>query len=156
MAPHIREEAGIGLVELLVAMVVMSIGIMALVAGFSSGQKAVVRAHNASSAASVADAKMESYRALAYDAIALTPGCFASAGCAPTVTPETAGDGRTYSMEVSIGYDCPVGTLGPSPPASCTSPNSQPTKRVKIVMKNADGTKTLFTQSSTFAKKATG
>ena len=37
MSKRIRDEAGFGLVELLIAMTIMSIGIFAVVAGFSSG-----------------------------------------------------------------------------------------------------------------------
>jgi type II secretory pathway pseudopilin PulG len=149
-----------GLIELLIAMGVTSISIMALVAGFSSGNVALERANNAASAASVADAEMENYRALRYDAITISPGCLAPA-CPPTLaTTPTAGNGRTYNMEVTLGWMCPVGTLGaPIPPATeprCSSPTSHPTKVVRIVVKNQAGTKTLYSQSTTFAKKITG
>ena len=157
---RLDNESGIGLIELLIAMTVTSIGIMALVAGLSSGNVALERANDAASAASVADAKMESYRALRYDAIATPPGCLAAA-CAPTIdTTPTAGNGRTYRMEISVGWVCPVGTLGaPVAPATdpqCSSPASHPAKLVRIVMKNEAGTKTLYSQSTTFAKKVTG
>jgi type II secretory pathway pseudopilin PulG len=152
---RIREEAGIGLIELLVAMTVMAIGIFALVAGFSSGHVTLQRAGSASSAGSVADKEMERYRALKY-LVMPTPTCLA-ATCPVTVSFPTAGDGRTYRMEVSIGYACPVGTLGGTVALpTCTSPTADPTKLVKIVVKDKDNTKTLFRQSSSFAKKSTG
>ena len=50
MPSRIREEAGIGLIELLVAMLVLSIGIFALVAGFSSGFGSINRASKSSTA----------------------------------------------------------------------------------------------------------
>ena len=133
MAIRGRGDEGFGLVELLIAMTVLAIGIFALVAGFSSGYGALNRSSSASSAASVAETKMESYRALKY--VSITPTCLA-ADCPPTVTAPVAGDGRTYQMEVSVGLACAVGTLGGTvADPTCTSPGSDPTKLVKIVVK---------------------
>src|SRR3954452_14781874 len=67
----LREEAGFGLLELLIAMVVMTVGIMAIVAGFSSGMLALGTANRTSTAGVVADKQMEAYRALPYTKIAL-------------------------------------------------------------------------------------
>ena len=66
-----REEAGFGLVELLIAMLVLNIAILALVAAFNSGAVALRRASRVSTAAALADAQMERYRAVTYGAIAL-------------------------------------------------------------------------------------
>ena len=57
-----RAEEGMTLIELLIAMVVMSIGIAALVAGFSSSILSVNRAHLASTTAALADEQMELHR----------------------------------------------------------------------------------------------
>ena len=64
VSTRVRDEAGFGLVELLIAMTVMAIGISAIVAGMSSGFIAVNRARDASTAAALADKQMEAYRAL--------------------------------------------------------------------------------------------
>lgn len=64
-------EAGFGLIELLISMVVLNVAILALVAAFQSGAIALQRAGKLSTAAAVADIQMERYRALKYDAIAL-------------------------------------------------------------------------------------
>ena len=64
-------EAGFGLVELLVAMVVLNVGLLAIVAAFSSAAISIKRAGNTATAASLADAQMEQYRTLTYDAIGL-------------------------------------------------------------------------------------
>jgi prepilin-type N-terminal cleavage/methylation domain-containing protein len=71
IARRLRAQDGFGLVELLIAMTVMAIGIMAIVAGFSSGIVAVSRASRIGTAGTLADKQMEAYRALPYAKIAL-------------------------------------------------------------------------------------
>ena len=72
MIKRLREnESGFGLIELLMAMTVLNIGILALVTAFSSGSIALNRASKISTAAALADKQMEVYRALRYDSIAL-------------------------------------------------------------------------------------
>ena len=75
----IRRDAGFGLLELLIAMSVMTIGIMAIVAGFSSGMLALGNASRTSTAGVVADQQMETYRALPYTKIALKNSLVAAA-----------------------------------------------------------------------------
>ena len=67
-----RDESGFGLVELLIAMTVLSIGILATIAAFTSGTVALQRAGKLSTATAIADAQMERYRAVRYDAVGLT------------------------------------------------------------------------------------
>jgi len=64
-----REETGFGLIELLMAMVMLNVGILAVVAAFSSGNAALARASQVSTAATLADKQIESYRGLIYDNI---------------------------------------------------------------------------------------
>ncbi len=64
-------EGGFGLVELLIAMVVMSIGITAIVAGYSSGILAVDRAKAGTTAGALADRQMEVYRQAAFTSASL-------------------------------------------------------------------------------------
>lgn len=71
MLTRLRGEKGFGLLELLMAMTMLSIGILALVAAFNSGTIALRRASQTSTAATLADAQMELYRALTYGAIQL-------------------------------------------------------------------------------------
>jgi Tfp pilus assembly protein PilV len=66
-----REESGFGLIELVIAMFMLNIGILALVAAFNSGAVALRRASHISTAASLADTQMELYRALTYAQIGL-------------------------------------------------------------------------------------
>ncbi|MGZ4352248.1 MAG: type IV pilus modification PilV family protein [Gaiellaceae bacterium] len=67
-----RSEQGFGLVELLIAMVVLNVGLLATVAAFTSGTFAINRASNTATAATLADSQMEIYRGLTYDWITLT------------------------------------------------------------------------------------
>jgi len=66
---RVRNEAGFGLIELLVSMTMLNVGILALVAAFQSGAFALDRASKLSTAAAIADIQMERYRAMKYDAI---------------------------------------------------------------------------------------
>jgi type II secretory pathway pseudopilin PulG len=67
---RVREEAGFGLIELLIAITMLNIGILALVGAFNSGAIALGRASKISNAATLADSQMELFRGLKYSAIA--------------------------------------------------------------------------------------
>jgi Tfp pilus assembly protein PilV len=64
-----REEKAFGLIELVIAMVMLNVGILALVATFQSGALAIGRSAYNSNASAVADKTMEVYRALENKAI---------------------------------------------------------------------------------------
>jgi Tfp pilus assembly protein PilV len=66
---RVRDEAGFGLIELTMAMVMLNIGILALVAAFNSGAVALGRASKQSNAATIADTQMELFRGLKYTSI---------------------------------------------------------------------------------------
>ena len=67
-----REEKAFGLIELVIAMVMLNVGILALVATFQSGVLAIGRSAYSSNATVVADKTMEVYRALQNRAIYLS------------------------------------------------------------------------------------
>src|SRR5436853_3385996 len=69
----LRREGGFGLIELLMAMTMLNIGLLAVVASFSSGIVALNRASRVTTGAVLADGQMELYRALTYTAIRLEP-----------------------------------------------------------------------------------
>ena len=69
---HAREESGFGLIELLMAIVMLNVGILAVVAAFSSGNRALARASRISTGAALADKQIEAYRGLIYDNIVFT------------------------------------------------------------------------------------
>src|SRR6266487_6368782 len=68
---RLRSERGFGLIELLMAMVMLNVGILAIVAAFSSGTVALNRASKISTASALADSQMELYRAITYNSIGL-------------------------------------------------------------------------------------
>jgi len=67
-----REEKAFGLIELVFAMVMLNVGILALVATFQSGALAIGRSAYSSNATVVADKTLEVYRALENKAIYLS------------------------------------------------------------------------------------
>src|SRR3954447_19635127 len=75
---RLRSDAGFGLIELLMAMVMLNIGILAIVAAFNSGMFALNRASKLSTASALADSQMELYRAITYSSIALDSTTLAS------------------------------------------------------------------------------
>jgi Tfp pilus assembly protein PilV len=94
---RLRSEHGFGLIELLMAMVMLNIGVLAIVAAFNSSMFALNRASRISTAAALADAQMELYRALVYSSIALDS------------TSLTAVD-DTYKCDAALGVSCPNST----------------------------------------------
>jgi Tfp pilus assembly protein PilV len=128
---QLTAEAGIGLVELLIAMTIMSVAILALVAGLGSGYVALNRAGTISTAGTIADHQIERYRALEYSGIALNSSyttdsvyqndpAFSTTshgertGCATGATP--SGPSCTWYGCSSANYECQptqAGYVGP-------------------------------------------
>jgi len=168
-----RREEGFTLVELLMAMVVLSVAVLALVAAYSSGFVALNRATRVSSATLLADSQMERFRALQYGAIQLNTSCGASctedatytadsaysaaaqvtgctttdATCLPTQT-KTGPDGNSYRLDTYIAYTCVSGTLSTSPSLTCGSGNPYPVKRVTVVVRSTSLTTPVREQST--------
>lgn len=166
-----RGEDGQTLVELLIAMMFLTVGILALVAAYSSGYTALNRATRVSSATLVADSQMERFRALKYSAIQLNTSCgatcaedstfttdaaFSSAAqvtgcssttestCLPTQT-KTGPDGKSYRLDTYIEYSCVSGTFASA--TSCGSGNPYPVKRVTLVVRGSTLTSPVREQS---------
>jgi type II secretory pathway pseudopilin PulG len=96
---RLRCERGFGLIELLMAMVMLNIGILAIVAAFSSGMFALKRASKISTASALADSQMELFRAITYSNIALDANSLASVD-------------NTYKCDSALGSSCPNSTSG--------------------------------------------
>ncbi|HSS82002.1 MAG TPA: type II secretion system protein, partial [Gaiellaceae bacterium] len=96
---RLRSERGFGLIELLMAMVMLNVGILAVVAAFNAGIFALNRASRVTTASALADSQMEVYRALKYAAIALD-------------TTTLAGVDNTYKCDSALGGSCPNSTAG--------------------------------------------
>jgi type IV pilus modification protein PilV len=171
--PRFRQQEGFTLIELLIAMVVLTIGILALIAAYSSGYVALNRATRVSSARLVADQQMERFRAVQYSAIKLNTTCgtsctedatftgdpaYSSASqvtgctttdstCLPTQT-KTGPDGKSYRLDTYVEYTCVSGTLTTSPSLSCGSGNPYPVKSVTVVVRSSTLTAPVREQST--------
>jgi Tfp pilus assembly protein PilV len=109
---RLKGEEGFGLIELMIAMVMLNIGILAIVASFNSGAVALRRASHVSTASALADQQMEGYRALLYSQIGLD-------------TNQIAGLDSTYKCDSALGASCPNVVTGCST-GSCAD-NTVPT-----------------------------
>jgi type II secretory pathway pseudopilin PulG len=140
---RVRGEGGLGLVELVVAMTVLSVGIFALVAGFSSGFGAINRASKTSTAGTLADQQMESFRRGAGASVVSIAGA-AKAGP----------DGRTYWIETVVASKCPDETDPVGTPPTCTlsgGTTSRPVKRATVTVRDGSpSAPLLITETSTF------
>ena len=108
MPTRARDESGFGLLELLMAMVLLNVGILAIVAAFSSGNAALARASQVSTATSLADKQMEAYRGLIYDNIVFTTTEWNAAIADSTYTGDTA---YTTNMQSPVAPKALVATV---------------------------------------------
>jgi type II secretory pathway pseudopilin PulG len=170
-----RGEDGFGLIELLIAMVVLNVGILAIVAAFNSGIVSLARAAHISTAATLADAQMEWYRGAIYGCIyenlpggtdttytsdaaydstfGITSGSSCSTAPSNALLSSTVGpDHHRYRVDTYVVWACSVGSpSGTSSSPSCTSSGSgRPVKKVTVVVRDASTLVVLARESSTF------
>lgn len=100
-AARARSDAGFGMMELLISMVVISVGVLAVFAMFNSGMVQIRRASAVSTAAALADSQIEGYRALKFDFIGL-------------VDSQVAATDSTYKADSAYLADTPSTTLSAS------------------------------------------
>jgi prepilin-type N-terminal cleavage/methylation domain-containing protein len=124
---RLLREDGFGLIELLVAVVILSVGIMALMGVFAAGTLSLRRSSSTSTGTAVADKVMEVYRGLKnWVTEATTSGTYApiptsSSSCLPSPAPTpdptqavqqvTGPDGLGY---LAFSYIVVVQPSGPS------------------------------------------
>ena len=135
-----RDEAGVGIVELVIAVAVMNVAIMAMFAMFQAGGLSLLRAARSSNASLVAEKQLELYRGMLYANIRLNDSLVSGADtvhtaaaewgsaslqktssacssstveCMPVQASVTGPDGRAYRIDTYI-VDAPVtgGRLG--------------------------------------------
>jgi prepilin-type N-terminal cleavage/methylation domain-containing protein len=159
-----RRDEGFGLIELLIAMTLLSVALLALFAAYSSGYAALTRSTRVASATLLADSQMDRYRALQYANIQLNTSCGATctqdstytgdsaysstaqvtgcsttdASCIPTQT-KTGPDGKSYRVDSFVAYSCISGTLSTSPSLTCGSGQPIPVKLVTVVVRKSSG-----------------
>jgi len=156
---RLRSENGFALIELLAAIVMINVGILAILLALNSGMVTLRRSAELSTASAVADRQMERYRAIphssiyldssllgstdstyqgdsAYSATQVSQTCGAVvASCTPTQQ-ITGPDNRTYRIDTYI--------------VSTTPPGGRPVKQVTVVVREAGTTPTLARVVSTF------
>ena len=136
LVAKLRGEDGLGLVELLIALLVLNVGIFATLGAFTSAATAINRASHISTAATISDKQLETYRDTAYANIP-------SSGT--TTTSVTGADGRNYTVVAtfSTGSQLTTGTYQ----------GSVYVKQVTLAVKDtADHNRVLVTSSSTFSR----
>jgi type II secretory pathway pseudopilin PulG len=111
---RLRADQGFGLIELLIAMVLLNIGILAIVAAFNAGIITLSRASRVTTAAVLADQQMELYRAIRYDSIRL------AAATIPGTAPYTTDP--AYSASQITTPTC----SGPPYPVECNASRTVP------------------------------
>ena len=136
LVAKLRGEDGLGLVELLIALLVLNVGIFATLGAFTSAATAINRASHVSTASAISDKQMETYRDTAYASIP-------SSGTATTSV--TGADGRTYTV-VAVFENGSQLTTG-------TYQGSVYVKKVTLTVKDpAENNRVLVTSSSTFSR----
>ena len=134
----LRDNRGIGLVELLIALLVLNIGIFATLAVFTSGSLALRNASRISTATAIADRTMETFHNTSYANFTAIP--------APG-TLVTGADGRSYTLQATIDTG--------SQKTGVTYPGSGYVKVVTVKVYDGapgSGGKLLTTSSSSFSR----
>ena len=132
MIARARQEGGFALIEMLIAIVVINVGLLAILFALTSGATTLRRSAETGTASAVADRQLERYRAVAFSAIYLDTAALAAADatyqgdaaysasqvnqacgtltpvCTPTQT-VTGPDGRSYRVDTYIVSATPTG-----------------------------------------------
>jgi Tfp pilus assembly protein PilV len=131
-----QDERGIGIVEVLIAIVIINVAILAMFAMFQAGALSILRASRTSNASVLAEKQMELYRAMLHTDIRLNTGLVSSADathtsasewgsaaqqvtsaactstlpeCMPEQPSVTGADDRTYRIDTYIQSITPPG-----------------------------------------------
>jgi Tfp pilus assembly protein PilV len=140
LVAKLRGEDGLGLIELLIALLVLNIGIFATLGAFTSAATAINRASRVSTAAAISDKYMECFRDSPYASIQWP---MTSGNCMQTTV--TGPDGRQYNLSATVvpGSQLSTGTYQ----------GSSQVKQVTLTVKDpADHSRVLVTSSSTFSR----
>jgi Tfp pilus assembly protein PilV len=169
-----RSAEGFGLIELLMAMIILNVGILAIVASFNASVITLNRASRITTAAVLGDQQMELYRAIKYDSIRLasstipavppyttdtayyatqvtTPACTGSPipnECNASRT-ATGADGKSYRVDTYIVQTTPTS----NPP---TPPGGRSVKVVTIVVRDATDVNRVFARQASTFDQSTG
>jgi Tfp pilus assembly protein PilV len=167
---RLNDEAGVGLVELLAAMIVLMIGILAVFAMFESGIRHIKRASTVTTAGALADKEMENFRAIRYASIGLPDSLvtaaaepydddtafqasaasrvdLAACGTSPCTTKVpvqtlTGADGESYRVDTYVTWQ--------------SVPGGRPLKLVTIVVRDADNPTKVWARTASAFDRSTG
>jgi type II secretory pathway pseudopilin PulG len=165
---RLRSERGFALIEMLAAIVIINVGLLAILLTLNSGVVTLRRSAQASTAAAVADKQLEQYRAITFSSVYLDTTSLASADstytddaaycnegagctdtkvsqtCTPlvaTCTPSqtvTGPDGNSYRVDTYIVWRTPT-----------AAGTGRPVKVVTVVVRKSGTTATLARVVST-------
>jgi type II secretory pathway pseudopilin PulG len=171
MITRLQSQRGFALIELLAAIVMINIGILAILLTLNSGQVTLRRSAELSTASAVADKHMERFRALQYNAIYLDTASLAATdaiykgdtsytahtdpervnqACSPLTTACMPSqtipgpDGRTYRIDTYIVWKTPTDGAG--------APNGDPVKQATVVVRRSTGSTALARTVSIFGE----
>lgn len=128
MLARIQEEDGFGLIELMAALVVLTIALLALAAGYDEAFVSLHRSSQKTIAAQLADRQLELYRALPYGSIGLDATTTANVGTVGNAAydalyagdPILAGDFVT-DQQTGVTSQLPSGTVNDVVRSGCGS-----------------------------------
>ncbi|MFL6011372.1 MAG: hypothetical protein ACJ734_06245 [Gaiellaceae bacterium] len=133
LATRLREETGLGLIELLISLLVLNLGIFATMGAFTSSAVAIRNASRISTASALADKSIEAFRDMSYSSSSFAVGT--------TTANQTGADGLTYSVTTAI-------TSG-SQLATGTYQGSTAVKVVTLTIRDAATGRVLYGPAST-------
>jgi len=93
---RLHAEDGFGLIELMIAVTILTVALLALAAGYDQAFLSLHRASTKSVATTLADRQLELYRSLAYDSVGLDQTAYADA-----TTVGGAGYDSTYAADAA-------------------------------------------------------
>jgi prepilin-type N-terminal cleavage/methylation domain-containing protein len=167
------DQKGFGLIELLIAMVILNIGLLAIVASFQAGIFTLSRASKVTTATVLGDQQMELYRAINYESIRLATATIPSTApyttdaaysasqittpaCSGPPYPDecnasrtvTGADGKSYRVDTYVVQVNPGWVTG--------EPSGRPVKQVTIVVRDATNLSRVYARQATSFDQATG
>ena len=166
-----RDESGQGLIELVIAIAIINVAILAMFALFQAGALSVLRASRTSNAAVLAEKQAELYRAMLYKNILLNDTLVTTAGadsihtsasewvsaatqltastctntlaeCKPMQSSVTGSDSRTYRVDTYI--------------TAITPSSGRPGKQVTVIVRLASDTSRILAKLTSNYDLATG
>jgi type II secretory pathway pseudopilin PulG len=162
MARLRNDEGGFGLIELVMALVVLNVGLLALVAAFNSGSIALKRAQKLSTATVLADRQLELYRGLRFTSIGLESGLVTTANgnslyaaAWPSGTPDTTSctdptKPECKPMQTVVGPDGLTYRVDAYVVSNPVSGGTRPVKTVRVIVRDGVTTANLVRAESTF------